>query len=319
MTAVYNYSPFFLGEGSMMAPEQPSSSLLGGMQEGDPAAYERFVAAYGPFIVRICRRYTRSEADDLMHEVLLKLYEILPKFHLDRERSFKAWLFVVTRNAAADFVNASKRSKVLPAIGGSDALELMVQQPDSGAIDIDAFAEEVTAKLSSIDSLSRQAFRRDAFDQLTRRLRNKVRLEAFLAIKALGEGPKMVGDQLEISDSAASMAAKELLEKLSPVICSRIEKILELAPSAKLSEEALKQLSPGQWHRIEEDMSRLLEDLWDVVGRRKLPSEIEETTGMPLDLIGQAVVKVKECVDELADQLSQADLSSHSVPSSPPT
>jgi hypothetical protein len=90
-----------------------SATLLGrvGLGPGDQAAWERFVALYGPRIRGWCRRWGLQEADseDVTQDVLLRLSLRLRAFTYDPSRSFRSWLHAVTRNALADFLTDRKR------------------------------------------------------------------------------------------------------------------------------------------------------------------------------------------------------------------
>jgi RNA polymerase sigma-70 factor, ECF subfamily len=78
-----------------------SASLLGHLQQADdPRAWERFVHLYSPVLCVWASRTGLQEADalDLVQEVFVTLVEKLPEFTYDSERSFRRWLFTVTRN-----------------------------------------------------------------------------------------------------------------------------------------------------------------------------------------------------------------------------
>jgi RNA polymerase sigma-70 factor (ECF subfamily) len=77
----------------------------------DQAAWEEFVEHYGRKIYRWCRHWQVQEADahDISQTVLLSLARRFQNFAYDPERSFRAWLKTVTRNAWKDFVDASQR------------------------------------------------------------------------------------------------------------------------------------------------------------------------------------------------------------------
>jgi RNA polymerase sigma-70 factor, ECF subfamily len=64
-------------------------------------AWERFVDLYTPLLLAWCRRLGVSDADaaDLTQGVFLTLYQRLPEFQYDVNRSFRAWLKTVLLNA----------------------------------------------------------------------------------------------------------------------------------------------------------------------------------------------------------------------------
>src|SRR5947207_8486533 len=103
-----------------------SPTLLGRLREAptDQAAWDEFVERYGRKIYAWCRQWNLQEADaeDVTQNVLLKLAEKMQTFDYDRERSFRAWLKTVTRNAWSDFWSGRKAAV---AVGGSQAAELL--------------------------------------------------------------------------------------------------------------------------------------------------------------------------------------------------
>jgi RNA polymerase sigma-70 factor (ECF subfamily) len=103
-----------------------SATLLARLRNGpaDQAAWVEFTDRYGRKIYAWCRQWNLQEADaeDVTQNVLLKLAEKMQTFDYDRERSFRAWLKTVTRNAWSDFWSARK---AVVAAGGSQVLELL--------------------------------------------------------------------------------------------------------------------------------------------------------------------------------------------------
>jgi RNA polymerase sigma-70 factor (ECF subfamily) len=77
----------------------------------DPAAWEEFVAHYGPRILAWCRTWGLQDADaqDVTQTVLLKLVEKLREFEYDPSRSFRAWLKTVTHHVWRDHVERQRR------------------------------------------------------------------------------------------------------------------------------------------------------------------------------------------------------------------
>jgi RNA polymerase sigma-70 factor (ECF subfamily) len=64
-------------------------------------AWERFVELYTPLLLAWCRRIGVSDTDaaDLTQAVFLTLYQRLPDFQYDADRSFRAWLKTILLNA----------------------------------------------------------------------------------------------------------------------------------------------------------------------------------------------------------------------------
>jgi len=73
---------------------QTSITLLGrlGQNPKDQAAWNDFVAAYEPKILRWCRGWQLQDSDahDVTQAVLVKLNGLMATFAYDRSRSFRA-------------------------------------------------------------------------------------------------------------------------------------------------------------------------------------------------------------------------------------
>ncbi len=106
-----------------------SRTLLGRLRSApsDQAAWQAFVARYGPKIYQWCRRWHLQEADaqDVTQTVLLKLAARMRTFEYDPARSFRGWLKAVTQSALCDFLADRRRG------GGPNLLSL--EATDAGA------------------------------------------------------------------------------------------------------------------------------------------------------------------------------------------
>ncbi len=104
-------------------PSQTRLSLLSRLRHApdDAAAWEEFVARYGPKIEAWCRRWNLQEADaqDVTQTVLVKLTAKLRTFVYDPDRSFRAWLKTLARHAWSDLV--ADRRRAAPGAGDADA------------------------------------------------------------------------------------------------------------------------------------------------------------------------------------------------------
>lgn len=69
------------------------------------------VNKYSDTVFRVAYQYTRnrSDAEDILQEVFLKLFKT-PSLHTDGDR-LKAWLIRVTINKSKDFLRAQKRRR----------------------------------------------------------------------------------------------------------------------------------------------------------------------------------------------------------------
>jgi hypothetical protein len=77
-------------------PLRTSVTLLGRLRRDpkDQAAWNDFVARYGPRILQWCRGWNLQESDsqDVAQEVLLKLNGLMARFVYDPSGSFRGWL-----------------------------------------------------------------------------------------------------------------------------------------------------------------------------------------------------------------------------------
>lgn len=107
-----------------------SATLLGRMASGadNNANWTEFVGRYGPQVLNWCRQQGCPESDleDALQEVLIKLLKAFASFQYDPNKSFRAWLSVVTRNAVADIVR-SPQSRIRGH--GGDTYDSLAQVP----------------------------------------------------------------------------------------------------------------------------------------------------------------------------------------------
>jgi RNA polymerase sigma-70 factor (ECF subfamily) len=104
-----------------------SPTLLGRLRQ-DPnneAAWQAFVARYGPKIYGWCKQWRLQDVDaeDVTQNVLLGLARKLRTFVYDPQRSFRGWLRTVTQHALSDFL--ADRVRPDTSSGDSQVLELL--------------------------------------------------------------------------------------------------------------------------------------------------------------------------------------------------
>jgi RNA polymerase sigma-70 factor, ECF subfamily len=90
-----------------------SATLLSHLRhDNDPSAWGRFVRLYSPLLYSWAGSMGLQHADalDLVQEVFTTLIQKLPEFTYDSHKSFRSWLFTVTRNK---FLEKARR-RVLP-------------------------------------------------------------------------------------------------------------------------------------------------------------------------------------------------------------
>src|SRR5262249_35836000 len=132
--------PSAADEATALSPPHHSqdtpASLLEKLRRPDaPAAWERFVRLYTPFLYQCLRPLGLQEADkaDLLQEVFLPPHRKLPAFSYDRTRSQDRKLRVVLLNKWRDLrrrrglVPAGTPDEVLDAREAPDAVALLAE------------------------------------------------------------------------------------------------------------------------------------------------------------------------------------------------
>lgn len=80
----------------------------------DQQAWDEFVAAYGPFIYRICRRagLDQADAEDTTQDVFTGVLKAIAEFDYQRERGrFRSWLKTIARHEIADSMARRERAR----------------------------------------------------------------------------------------------------------------------------------------------------------------------------------------------------------------
>lgn len=87
-----------------------SLSLLQQAQQRLPGAWDRFQGVYEPLLRYWVMRdsLARLEADDLVQDLMLKLYQELPEFTRQRPGSFRKWLRVLATNRVREFLRKKR-------------------------------------------------------------------------------------------------------------------------------------------------------------------------------------------------------------------
>lgn len=111
--------------------ETRRSLILRARNADDSEAWEEFVRYYERFIYHVLHRMnvSTSEFDDLVQNVLMKLWKSIASYDPDKAR-FRTWLGVVVRNAVYDqFAETQRHRKLLE--NESEALQRLEQEPAS--------------------------------------------------------------------------------------------------------------------------------------------------------------------------------------------
>jgi RNA polymerase sigma-70 factor (ECF subfamily) len=126
----------------------------------DNAAWEALVVRYRRKVFHIAYKFTgrHAEAEDLMQEILLKVFKSLDKFNQDAD--FSTWLGSVARNYCIDHYRASKREK-----------EVLVD--DLVAFDLAVSTSGVNPQ-RALEDRDRRSFLRRGLEMLPEKLREAV-------------------------------------------------------------------------------------------------------------------------------------------------
>jgi RNA polymerase sigma-70 factor (ECF subfamily) len=155
-----------------MAQDHPSTTsvtLLGRLRHdpADQAAWNDFVANYGPKILQWCRRWRLQEADaqDVAQDVLLKLHRLMGRFDYDAAGSFRAWLKTLVHHAWRDLVDDRRRA----GIGIGDTRMAALLNNLAAGEDLDGDLQE--------------EFRRELMDQAMARVKARVPSQTWEAFR----------------------------------------------------------------------------------------------------------------------------------------
>jgi RNA polymerase sigma-70 factor (ECF subfamily) len=89
-------------------PDIHSNGLIERLRKGEKSALEEFYAIYSPVLLSVSLRYlpSREDAEDIMHEALLKILRALDKFDPRFSGSFEAWMRRITVNASLNYLRS---------------------------------------------------------------------------------------------------------------------------------------------------------------------------------------------------------------------
>ncbi|MBI3726076.1 RNA polymerase sigma factor [bacterium] len=107
--------------------------------------YERYRDEVFSFLVRLVR--DEVQADDLVQDVFLRVHASLDRFH--PERSFRAWVYQIARNAAVDAL----RSKRKEARIVDESAQRARAKPDSPVVPEVSRREQVLSAREALEQL----------------------------------------------------------------------------------------------------------------------------------------------------------------------
>ena len=182
--------------------DDPSSSLLVRVWAREKTAWDRLVHLYTPLVFSWGRREGLSEADalDVGQDVFLAVWRNIQTFRRDRPHdSFRGWLRVITHNKIVDL----RRKRGQEALGGSEALTLAQQVPDTASSDADRARDRAEASLIYHRAM---ALIQKEFEATTWR--------AFEAVVLNGQTTAETAAKLAVSKNVVYLAKSRVLKRL---------------------------------------------------------------------------------------------------------
>jgi RNA polymerase sigma factor (sigma-70 family) len=133
------------------------------------AAWDRFVAIYGPVILEWCRQCNLQEADacDVTQETLLRLAKCLPTFEYNPDQRFRGWLRTVVQHCLNDWCSA--RRQLASGSGDTGVLQRL---------------ESVPAREQLVERIERQ-FDQELLQLAMQRVRGRVEPQTWLVFELL--------------------------------------------------------------------------------------------------------------------------------------
>lgn len=192
------------GVGVGSSPGSTSPSLLAGLREQQPDAWQRMVRLYAPLVYGWCRKrgLQQADAEDVAQEVFRAVLARIGTFRRERPGdTFRGWLWTITWHKLGDYL---RRHAVQPrAAGGSDAQQWLEQLPVSVSGD-----SASTAGDNDPGGLHRRALDliREEFEPTT--------WQAFLRVVVEDQRPSDVADALGLSLNAVYLAKSRILRRL---------------------------------------------------------------------------------------------------------
>jgi RNA polymerase sigma-70 factor (ECF subfamily) len=177
---------------------------------GDPedrAAWQQFVELYGSLVYGFARGRGLQDADaaDLTQEVFLAIAQSAGRWRYDPQQgSFRGWLFAVTRNKIARFLQGRHFQPV--GSGDSSAQNRLAEEPSPGSDAEDVWEKEFQQQLFRVAA----AQIKDHFAATT--------WKAFWLTAVEGKSGASVAAELGLSVGAVYVARSRVLARLTEQI-----------------------------------------------------------------------------------------------------
>ena len=168
----------------------------------DDKAWEDFVYYYEKYIYVVCRRINldHNEAEELVQQVLIKLWKKIPDFKLDKTKRFRSWLCQVARNTVIDHFRAKKRRE--------NRLEK--------AFDSEHWAYYKEDSLPEFEALAEKEWENYLVSMALQNIKAKVSEKMFVVFLELQKGKKhkQISDEKEMPLNSVYVYQKRMTAKL---------------------------------------------------------------------------------------------------------
>jgi RNA polymerase sigma factor (sigma-70 family) len=134
-----------MSQKSCHQPETHASLLREVSDPGNHRAWEEFIDRYNPMIRGWCRHWFPNSADDMAHEVMVKLVFVMRSYTYQPDKGrFRGWLKTVTNHMMAELKRSSNRVVVdSEALEGAEApIDLEIRLAAEYDLELREIAEE---------------------------------------------------------------------------------------------------------------------------------------------------------------------------------
>lgn len=188
-------------------PETRASLILRLPNAADVAAWDEFVAVYGPLLYRMAVRQglQPADAEDVVQEVLSSIARSVAQWLERPDRGkFRAWLLRIARNTAVNYLTRRRHERL--GAGGDDAAQWLA---------------EVAAPADPLTEQFELEYRRGVFQWAADRVREsvaQVTWEAFWRTSVLQQPVSDVAAQLGVSAGNVYIARSRVMARLRALV-----------------------------------------------------------------------------------------------------
>jgi RNA polymerase sigma-70 factor (ECF subfamily) len=186
-----------------------SRSLLDGVREHEPQAWQRLVSLYAPLVYYWCRKMDLAEQDmaDVFQDVFQSVAKKIQDFRKQNPGdTFRGWLRTITKNKVRDHFR--RESHHPHAAGGTTAQLRLLELPDAPTGD-DAETSENNA---AVDHSFQELFRR-ALAQIEQHFEAQT-WQAFWRVVVEGKTTQEVARELSMQPGTVRVAKSRVLHRL---------------------------------------------------------------------------------------------------------